>query len=270
MRIAITGTKGFIGSNLLTKLQKKEKNSFLEINEDLLSLEDWQIVLVNKLNNFQPKVIFHIGACSDTLETNVQYMMVRNFEFTKCLVDWCVQKGVPIIYSSSAANYGSDGKIPSNLYAWSKYTAECYVNSNGGISLRYFNVYGPKEEHKGRMSSVIFQAITHKKTSAKDFKLFPKKPLRDFVYVDDVVDANIYAFENYKKLKGNFYDVGSGNAEPFEKILEILGIHYNYYDENQIPDGYQFYTCSNRKKWLTGWEPKFDLEKGINKYIISI
>ena len=67
---------------------------------------------------------------------------------------------MPIIYSSSAANYGSDGKLPSNLYAWSKYTAECYVNSNGGISLRYFNVYGPKEQHKGKMSSVIYQTIT--------------------------------------------------------------------------------------------------------------
>ena len=266
MKILITGTKGFIGSNLLMELQKKEKNSFLKINEDFLGSENWQTKLINKLNKFAPKVVFHVGACSDTLETNVQYMMTTNFEFTKCLVDWCVQNKVPIIYSSSAANYGSDGKLPSNLYAWSKYTAECYVNSNGGISLRYFNVYGPKEQHKGKMSSVIYQTITHKKTSTEDFKLFPKKPLRDFVYVDDVVNANIYAFKNYKKLKGDFYDVGSGNAEPFEKILEIVGINYHYYDKNQIPDGYQFYTCSNKKKWMTGWTPKFDLEAGINRY----
>ena len=269
MKILITGTKGFIGSNLLKNLQKNKENIFLEINEDFLISEKWQTEIFQKLDEFRPEVIYHIGACSDTLETNVQYMMLTNFEFTKCLVDWCQNQKVPLVYSSSAANYGSEGKTPSNLYAWSKYTAECYVNANGGISLRYFNVYGPRENHKGRMASVIYQAIIHKKNSHAKFKLFPKRPLRDFVYVDDVVNANIYAFENYEKLKGNFYDVGSGNAEPFEKILEILQIDYHYCDENQIPNGYQFYTCSNKEKWMSGWEPKFDLESGIKKYVDS-
>lgn len=266
MKILITGTDGFIGSNLNFFLELNN-NTILKINEDFTHKKDWQINLVTSLNNFIPDVVFHVGACSDTLNTDVQYMMTLNFEFTKILADWCSNYKIPLIYSSSAANYGSDGNIPSNLYAWSKYVSECYVNSKNGISLRYFNVYGPGEEKKGKMSSIIYQAIVHKNNNNETFKLFPKKPERDFIYVEDVINANIYALNNFEKLKGKYYDVGSGKSEPFEKILEIIGLNFHYVNESDIPNGYQFYTCSDKKKWMEGWEPKYDLTLGIKKFL---
>ena len=96
--------------------------------------------------------------------------------------------------------------------------------------------------------------------------MFPKKPLRDFVYVKDVVSANIFAWENFEKLKGNYYEVGSGEAKGFEEVLNFMDIPFNYTDESMIPNGYQFYTCSDRKKWMNGWKPQWNLENGINDY----
>ena len=117
--------------------------------------------------------VFHVGACSDTLETNVDYMMTRNYESTKIIMDWCVKNNKPMIYSSSAANYGTNNLYPSNLYGWSKYVGEGYVISNGGIALRYFNVYGPGEEDKGKMASVAYQMFI-KNTKGEKITLFPK------------------------------------------------------------------------------------------------
>jgi len=266
MKILITGTDGFIGSNLLKKL-KNENNHILTINENIFNNEEWQKKLISVIEDYYPDVVYHVGACSNTLEKNVQYIMTVNFEFTKILCDYCYNFKIPLIYSSSAANYGSNGKIPTNLYAWSKYVSECYVNSKNGISLRYFNVYGPGEQNKGEMASLIYKSMIHKEKSVEIFKLFPKKPKRDFIYIDDVLDANIFAYNNFEKLKGRYYDVGYGVPETFEKILDIVKLNYLYVDENLIPFGYQFYTCSDEKKWMPGWSPKYNLKKGIKKYI---
>ena len=83
----------------------------------------------------------------------------------------------------------------------------------------------------------------------------------------DVVDANIYALDNFEKLNGEYYEVGSGNARSFEDVLDILKIDFQYTDESVIPKGYQFYTCSDKTKWMSGWEPKWNLENGLNDYI---
>jgi ADP-L-glycero-D-manno-heptose 6-epimerase len=151
------------------------------------------------------------------------------------------------------------------LYGWSKYAAEDYVRLNGGIGLRYFNVYGPGEENKGRMSSVAYQMYM-KKLNNEEVYLFPKKPTRDFVYVKDIISANIYAFENYESLSSKWYEVGSGESRPFEDVLKIMKLDFVYLDESVIPQGYQFYTCSNSKKWLKGWKPKYNLELGLKDY----
>jgi len=259
----ITGSNGFIGQNLMDAI--KENFICYEINEDIFDFPDWNNQLWVKLMHFNPDVIFHIGACSDTLEQRVNYMMELNFEFTKSLVDWSVQNNKKLIYSSSAACYGTNNQNPSNLYGWSKYVAEQYVISNNGIALRYFNVYGPKEEHKGKMSSVAYQFFT-KSSNGENCVLFPKKPTRDFVYVRDVVRANIHAYENYFELNKNYYDVGSGESRSFEDVMEILGLEYSYTEESKIPIGYQFYTCSSRDKWMKGWEPEYNLEKGLLEY----
>jgi ADP-L-glycero-D-manno-heptose 6-epimerase len=264
-RILLTGSNGFIGKNL--KQSFSSKDVLYELNENFYKDIDWKFKLNEDLLITQPNVIFHVGACSDTLEQDVNYMMLRNFESTKILTDYSKQFNIPLIYSSSAASYGTDGLNPSNLYGWSKYVAEQYVISNGGIGLRYFNVYGPGEEHKGKMASMIFQIIEKQKNS-EEIKLFPKKPKRDFVYVKDIVNANLYAYENYDKLKSNYYDVGTGVERSFEDILNCLKIQdFSYYKETDIPKGYQFHTKADGNKFMFGWKPKYDLEDGIMDYL---
>lgn len=261
----ITGSKGFIGKNLIKKLSETDRYLIIEINEDIFEDENWDLNLWSICLDNKPDVIFHVGACSDTLEKDVNYMMKLNFEFTKILSDYSKSNNSKMVYSSSAANYGENNKYPSNLYGWSKYVAEKYVIANGGIALRYFNVYGPGEEHKGKMSSVAYQSYLKQK-KGEDCVLFPLNPTRDFVYVKDVIDANLYAEKNYKNLKNNFYDVGSGESRSFEDVLYNMGISYRYCSEKNIPEGYQFYTCSDKNKWMPGWKSIYPLEKGISEY----
>ena len=264
MKIVITGTKGFIGKNLLNEL--KDQNEILEVNEDIFDKDDWYDEIYYKLISFDPEVVFHVGACSDTLETNVNYMMTRNFEFTRRVMEWCQLLNRKFIYSSSAANYGTNNEYPSNLYGWSKYVAEQYVIKCGGIGLRYFNVYGPLEDQKGKMASVAYQML-QKQKEGQEIKLFPKKPKRDFVYVKDVISANLYAMNNFEENMGNWYEVGSGEARTFEDVLDILKIEYSYYDEKDIPNGYQFFTQSDNSNWMYGWTSKYNLENGLTDYL---
>lgn len=246
MKVLITGTKGFIGGNL-----KKYFDSPLELNEDTPVTTQW-------LDENKPEAVFHVGACSNTLETDVNYIMLTNYESTRIISDWCHNNNVPLIYSSSAACYGNNGVCPSNLYGWSKYVGEQYVLSRGGIALRYYNVYGPGEEHKGRMASMAFQML-----KAGSTKLFPGEPKRDFIYVDDVILANLRALAHYDVLSGKKYDVGLGEAYSFEYIADTLGVPYTYHDASAIPEGYQFYTCSNPRYWMPGWAPRYSLNEGL-------
>ena len=261
-KILITGTHGFVGKNLVKIL--KDKYQIFTLNEIDLQ-KDWNSILKNI---FDQGIIgvFHVGACSDTLEQNVNYMMLLNYEVTKHITDLCKEYQVKLIYSSSAANYGVNNMYPSNLYGWSKYAGEGYVISNGGIALRYFNVYGPGEENKGKMASVAYQMFQTSQNN-KPIKLFPGKPERDFVYINDVIDANIFALKHYNLYKGNWYEVGSGNARLFEDVVECLGLDYTYHPESVIPKGYQYYTCSDNNKWMGGWKPKYQLEDGIKDYL---
>ena len=260
----VTGSSGFIGRQLVSALSRLGLE-VVEIDEEYFSALDWKVALVNELDRLNPKTVFHVGACSDTLEQDVQFMMTHNYESTKVIADWCVLKNRELIYSSSAANYGEDGKYPSNLYGWSKYTAENYVVKCGGIALRYFNVYGPGEELKGNMASFIFQACL-KNLNNEKILIFPNKPQRDFVYVNDIVDANMHALENYINLKGKYYEVSTGIASSFEQLLELLEFDFGYHSAQDIPKGYQFFTCGDKNKWLPGWQPKYNLSKGIEKY----
>ena len=193
-------------------------------------------------------------------------MMTRNYESTRIMSDYCYVYNCKMIYSSSAANYGTNNLYPSNLYGWSKYVAEKHVIQNGGVALRYFNVYGPHEDHKGKMSSVAYQMVTKQK-EGQEIKLFPLKPTRDFVYVKDVISANLHAFKKYVECSSNYYEVGSGESRTFEDVLKILSIEYTYHEENKIPIWYQFFTKSNKEKWMKGWEPKFNLELGLKDYL---
>ena len=264
IKVLITGTEGFIGSHLYKELKLRFDN-ILTLNEDIFSYHNWKLHIETLfLNAYNPDMIFHVGACSNTLETDVQYMMTRNYESTKILSDWCKANNKKFIYSSSAASYGNSEQYPSNLYGWSKYAGEGIAIRNGGIALRYFNVYGPGEESKLYEMRSVAQQMWIKKLLGKEVKLFPKNPKRDFVYIKDVIDANLFAYENYDKLKGDFYDVGSGESSTFEEVMRLLDIEYGYLNEDSIPKGYQFYTLS--KKYMSGWKSKYNLQNGLKEY----
>ena len=263
-KAVVTGNLGFIGSRLESALKRLGVQT-IGLEKDILSSEEWEVDIRSYLNLEQPTAIFHVGACADTLETNVQSIMIENFESTKILMDWAQSKSVPFVYSSSAASYGTNGRYPSNLYGWSKYVAEQYVIAKGGVALRYFNVFGPGEDHKGNMASFVHQA--HQKfQSGSEIQLFPGKPLRDFVYIDDVIRANVHAWNSFDTLGGRFYEVGSGEARSFEDMLDILEIPFTYADESAVPEGYQFFTQSLEANWMPGWKPEYKIETGLASY----
>jgi ADP-L-glycero-D-manno-heptose 6-epimerase len=259
----VTGTKGFIGSNIANYLLSQQ-NQVVSIDDEYID-ENWMSNLDKIFSSHTFDAVFHVGACSNTLEQDVNYMMLRNYETTKHIVRWTTSKNIPVIFSSSAANYGTNNLYPSNLYGWSKYVAEDYVIKNGGIALRYFNVYGPGENNKGPMASVAYQSYIKHKNDI-EVQLFPKYPKRDFVYINDVVDANFFAYTNYDKFTGHYYEVGSGTANTFESVMNFMEIPFEYTDEHKIPQGYQFFTCSNSQKWMNGWVPQWNLERGIKNY----
>ena len=267
MKVCITGNRGFIGKALQLELQKQ---GFIVLGIDtwIFQKGDWRINLKQYICKIKPDVIFHVGACSDTQNKDVQEMMKLNVESTFIISDWCKENNVPIIFSSSASVEGNYG-LPETLYAWSKYIGEKYTLANGGIALRYFNVYGHYELHKGKMSSVALQAYQKNKWGEK-INLFPKNPKRDFVFIDDVVEANIHAWNNYKTLSGNYYHVGSGVARSFEDVLNILSIPFEYTSEEEIPDKYQFFTEAKKELFMKGWAPKHQLEEGLERYLSDL
>jgi nucleoside-diphosphate-sugar epimerase len=109
--------------------------------------------------------------------------------------------------------------------------------------------------------------MLQKQKEGQEIKLFPLRPTRDFVYVKDVVSANIYAMNNYKENSGDYYEVGSGESRPFEDVLDILKIDYTHHTEDMIPQGYQFNTRSNPSSWMFGWGPEYNLERGLEDYL---
>lgn len=264
----VTGASGFVGKRLLSYLTDANLQTH-GIDDEYFQSTDWRIELIRCLDGIDPVEIFHVGACSDTLNRDIQFMMIRNYESTKVIADWCHTNNRRMIYSSSAANYGDNGANPSNLYGWSKYAAEDYVVNRGGLALRYFNVYGPGEENKGRMASFLYQAFLKSK-SDEDIRLFPGKPRRDFIYIEDVISANIFASNNFEKLLGHYYEVSTGVANSFEDLLEIFGLEYKYMNESLIPSGYQFYTCGKPEKWMPGWSPKYSLASGVLEYKLKL
>ena len=266
-KIVVTGYEGFIGGNLYARLTD-QNYSVVGLNSDYLEYEDWKVRLIQFLDSNKPKTIFHVGACSNTLVKDVNYAFIRNYESTKVISDWSSKHNSSLIYSSSAACYGTNSVNPSNLYGWTKLCAEDYVVKSGGISLRYFNVFGPGESQKGKMASFIFQ-VMEKNRNQLPTRLFPGTPRRDFIFIEDVVSANLFAALNYDSInKENYYEVGTGKANTFERILEILEIKFEYEEMDAIPPGYQFYTKSNSDKWLIDWQPKFSLEQAITLYKI--
>ena len=271
MRILLTGGEGFIG-NALKKSLLKKATQVSSIEQKYCEYKGYETTLFKAVEDCD--IIYHVGAISDTMEKDVNKMMYYNVEFSKVLFDLASILNKKVVYSSSAACYGTDG-VPSNLYGWSKYIAEIYGVSTvkDFIALRYFNVYGKGESHKGKMASVAYQAMNmvsgnkdkelSRYAQKEKFRLFPGNPKRDFVYIDDVVSANVRCLGD---VPAGVYDVGLGKSNRFETVLKTLGIDYYYHNKDMIPKGYQFETKANKNKFLPKWKPKFTLEKGLIDY----
>ena len=272
MNLLLTGHEGFIGQNIYNELW--ESDTYTGIT---LVGKDYAKVLLDNPDMFDEcvselDVILHNGAISDTSNEDYHEVLYYNYHFTKKLIDLSKKYGVKMVFASSASIYGNDNStLPQNIYAWSKLMSEHYGRAeypDGFTALRYFNVYGPHEEHKIKMASVGLQSWLFKYDKIQPnkpfpFKLFPKEPKRDFVYVDDVVSANLAAIE----APSGVYDVGSGVARSFEDFVSNMGVEYIHISEDWIPEWYQFFTESNKDKWLPNWKPSYNLEEGCKSYL---
>ena len=307
--IVITGGAGFIGSNLLEELNKIRVNTPIFLFDNIGKKRDNLKNLVYKslydkselfdfLKIYQDKIkiIFHLGACTNTLENNWDYLIKNNYIYTKKLAIFCARKNIKLIYASSASVYGKSSGfqdetkninnfIPLNLYAKSKLKFDKFLLQNFKsnakiIGLRYFNVYGGKEELKKKMSSPVhnFTKQIIKNKYCKIFGAFDNYDAgnhsRDFVYVKDCVKLNIL-FVNKKINKLNIFNVGSGTSTSFNVVAEeiISNLGYGKIKYIKFPDklkiGYQSSThadlsrlnsCINGFKFL-------NIKNGIKNYL---
>ncbi len=250
MSILVTGAAGFIGCNNVLELNRRGYKDVIAVDnltksEKFLNLAKCSISDYFDKNDFiervrrdelpVPEVIFHQGACSDTMETDGRYMMENNYRYTLDLFNWAQKHRVPFIYASSAATYGASQVFvedvayegPLNVYGYSKYLFDQVLRANMKsltapvAGMRYFNVYGPHEQHKGRMASVAFHQYFQFKKEGR-VKLFEGClgygngcQMRDFVFVEDVIDIAMYFMT---AGKSGIFNCGSGRAQPFNDV----------------------------------------------------
>ncbi len=250
MKIIVTGAAGFIGANNVRRLNDRGETDILAVDNLTLAdkfrnLVDCEIAdyldktefinLVRRGALAKPEVVFHQGACSDTMESDGRYMLENNYRYTLALFEWCQAERVPFIYASSAATYGltqtfSEDRAnekPLNVYGYSKFLFDQVLRRRMAtltapvIGLRYFNVYGPRESHKGRMASVAFHHFNQFRAEGR-VKLFEGshgyangEQRRDFIHVDDVVAVNLFFWD---KPTSGIYNLGTGRAQNFNDV----------------------------------------------------
>jgi len=260
MLTVVTGAAGFIGSRLVGALNRAGITRILGVDnlgngaksanlasveiEDYLDKRDFLAQLETGRLDGAIESVLHQGACSDTMETDGRYVMDNNYAWSKALLDWCLDEEVPFIYASSAAVYGRgqefaearENEAPLNVYGYSKFLFDQYVRrrleergreqGTQVAGLRYFNVYGPNEAHKGRMASVAFQAF-HQFRAEGRVKLFvgsagygDGEQQRDFIHVDDAVDVNLWLLE-HREASGIF-NCGTGRAQTFNDVAAAV------------------------------------------------
>jgi ADP-L-glycero-D-manno-heptose 6-epimerase len=252
MALIVTGAAGFIGSNLVRALNRRGERDIIAIDnlaraDKVVNLRDLEIAdFVDKRDflerlesgRYDGKVaaILHQGACSDTMETDGRYMMANNYEYSMSLLRWCRARSVRLIYASSASVYGSgrdfrearENEAPLNVYGYSKFLFDQVVRRELPrmtlqlAGFRYFNVYGPREAHKGRMASVAFHFFNQYAASGR-VRLFEGsegygngEQIRDFVSVEDAVRVNLFFLDN-PRVSGIF-NVGTGRAQSFNEV----------------------------------------------------
>lgn len=312
--ILLTGAAGFIGSYLLGYLNKKGHQNII-IVDDFSEEDKWfnfdskQFVakiereeLFNWLRSNDPKIdfVFHLGARTDTTEFDYSIHEKLNVEYSKKIWHYCTGKSIPLVYASSAATYGSgelgykdDHDLPEKLhplnpYGISKNEFDKWVLKQAAhppfwAGLKFFNVYGPNEYHKGRMASMIFHGFNQIKKTGK-VKLFKShKPefkdggqLRDFIYVEDVAKVCYWLMNN--SIESGLYNLGTGNARTFDDLANVtfaaMGkepvIEYIDMPED-IREKYQYFTEADMSKLRSvGYVSDFySLEDGVNDYVTN-
>ncbi len=250
MTYIVTGAAGFIGANLVKALNARGIRNVIAVDDltqgerfanlvdceidDYLDKDEFAAALGKGAFNGAVTAVLHQGACSDTTESNGRYMMQNNYRYSRMLLDFCMAQKTPFLYASSAAIYGDrtefrespDCEHPLNVYGYSKFLFDQHVRrckpASPVVGLRYFNVYGPREQHKGRMASVAYHFFNQYHAKGK-VRLFEGsggydngEQRRDFVSVEDVVKVNLYFLDN--PLKTGIYNCGTGVAQSFNDV----------------------------------------------------
>ena len=292
----VTGAAGFIGSNIVKSLNDRGEEDILVVDEfqsgdKTGNLEGLKCSGTLDKDQFRSRIkenaidsgtaLFHMGACSSTTETDEAFLQDNNYLYTRDLCEWSLKNDVRFVYASSAATYGDGGKgysdadevtptlEPLNLYGASKQQFDRWALGEGLLSqivgLKYFNVYGPREDHKGDMRSVINKAYGQISETGR-VKLFKSyrpeykdgEQLRDFVYVKDAVDVTLYFGDN--STPGGLYNCGTGEARTWKDLVTAIfqamerepQIEYIEMPE-QIREKYQYETQAETAKLRTAW-----------------
>ena len=286
--IIVTGGAGFIGSAIVWRLNQLGHDDILIVDRadetdkwknlaplkfaDYIDADDF----IDDLDDFKDaRVVFHLGACSSTTETDADYMLRNNYQFTQDLARWAVKQRIRFVYASSAATYGdgsagmSDGtddldKLrPLNIYGYSKHLFDQYAFRHGMfdriVGLKYFNVFGPNEDHKGDMRSLVNKAFGQINETGK-LKLFKSANPdyadgefgRDFVYVKDAVEMTLHFMD---RTDGGLFNVGSGRMNTWnalaDAIFRVLDLPKNveFIDmPENLRDKYQYHTQADLKR----------------------
>ena len=308
----VTGGAGFIGSNLVRELVRRGHDDVVVVDDltdghkfaniadvaiaDYLDRDEFLQRMQDSGFAAGIKAILHQGACSTTTEWNGRYMMQVNYGYSKTLLHHCLDNRIPYIYASSAAVYGAsteftetpDNEQPLNVYGYSKLQFDRYVRQFAAdpasqvVGLRYFNVYGPREQHKGSMASVAYHFNNQVRDSG-EVRLFEGsggygngEQRRDFVYVDDVVGVNLWFLE-HPGVSGVF-NTGTGRAQTFNDVANaVIGWHgsgkitYIPFPEH-LKGAYQSYTEADLAALRdTGCDVTFrPVEEGVPAYLDAI
>jgi ADP-L-glycero-D-manno-heptose 6-epimerase len=305
--IIVTGGAGMIGSNIVHGLNAMGRDDIVVVDE-LTDGRKFRNLVGARIMDYLDKdaflerldsgalqecdVIFHQGACSSTTEWDGKMMMETNFEYSKRLFNWAVSRNVPYLYASSASVYGNnvvfdespENECPLNVYAYSKKLFDDYVRRNHNpsmspvVGLRYFNVYGPREAHKGSMASVAYH-LYNQVQRGETVKLFGEsdgvgagQQSRDFIHVDDVVAVNLWAWQ---AGTSGIFNCGTGRAQPFmdvaNAVIAELGTgEVEFIDfPDHLKGRYQNYTQADLTRLAqAGYTASFlTVEAGISKYI---